>query len=133
MRKKTLLAAALLSASALTLTACGGSAESDKPVASVSSDVATEKAATVLDQPFKKPDLVLTDTQGKKFDLRERTAGKPTLIYFGYTNCPDVCPLTMSNIAIAKKALPKADQEKLQVVFVSTDPEHDTPRCSAPG
>ncbi|KPC68403.1 hypothetical protein ADL35_43725, partial [Streptomyces sp. NRRL WC-3753] len=93
----------------------------------VSSDVATEKAATVLDQPFKKPDLVLTDTQGKKFDLRERTAGKPTLLYFGYTNCPDVCPLTMSNIAIAKKALPKADQEKLQVVFVSTDPEHDTP------
>ncbi|MFD5026179.1 SCO family protein [Streptomyces sp. NPDC058373] len=127
MRKKTLLAAALLSASALTLTACGGSADSDKPVAAVSSDAAAEKAATVLDQPFKKPDLVLTDTQGKKFDLRERTAGKPTLIYFGYTNCPDVCPLTMSNIAIAKKALPKADQEKLQVVFVSTDPEHDTP------
>ncbi|MFJ8667858.1 SCO family protein [Streptomyces sp. NPDC093600] len=96
------------------------------PVADVSSDTDTTKAATVLDRPFAKPDLVLTDTQGKKYDLRERTKGKPTLIYFGYTHCPDVCPLTMSNIAIAKKQLPKADQEKLQVVFVTTDPERDT-------
>ncbi|WP_282694755.1 SCO family protein [Streptomyces sp. CC208A] len=88
----------------------------------------TEKnqAATVLDRPFTKPDLVLTDTTGKSYDLRERTKGKPTLIYFGYTNCPDVCPLTLSNIAIAKKQLPQADQDKLQVVFVTTDPERDT-------
>jgi protein SCO1 len=81
----------------------------------------------LLDQPYAKPNLVLTDTHGKKYDLRERTKGRPTLIYFGYTHCPDVCPLTMSNLAIAKKQLPKADQDKLQVVFVTTDPERDTP------
>ncbi|QGZ52995.1 redoxin domain-containing protein [Streptomyces sp. QHH-9511] len=96
------------------------------PVAEVSTYADSTKAATVLDRPFTKPDLVLTDTKGQKFDLRERTKGKPTLIYFGYTHCPDVCPLTMSNIAIAKKQLPKPDQEKLQVVFVTTDPERDT-------
>ncbi|UUN27938.1 SCO family protein [Streptomyces sp. FIT100] len=93
-------------------------------------DVSTQPrtgAATVLDRPFEKPDLVLTDTKGRTYDLREQTKGKPTLIYFGYTHCPDVCPLTMSNIAIAKKQLPKADQDKLQVVFVTTDPERDTP------
>lgn len=128
MRKKNLIAASLLAAAALTLSACGGGGDSDKPVANASVESAPEKAATVLDKPFEKPDLVLTDTNGKKFDLREQTKGKPTLLYFGYTNCPDVCPLTMSNIAIAKKALPKADQEKLQVVFVSTDPEYDTPK-----
>ncbi|MFH8472151.1 SCO family protein [Streptomyces sp. NPDC018000] len=127
MRKKTVLAAAFVAAATLTLSACGSSDDSAKtPVADVSTQAKT-KAATVLDQPFTKPDLVLTDTHGKKYDLREQTKGKPTLIYFGYTNCPDVCPLIMSNIAIAKKSLPKADQDKLQVVFVTTDPERDTP------
>lgn len=127
MRKKTVLAAAFVAAAALTLSACGSSDDgAKKPVADVSTQPDT-KAATVLDQPFTKPDLVLTDTHGQKYDLREETKGKPTLIYFGYTNCPDVCPLIMSNIAIAKKSLPKADQDKLQVIFVTTDPERDTP------
>ncbi|MEV8307762.1 SCO family protein [Streptomyces flavidovirens] len=130
MRKKNALAVALVATAALTLSACGGDkADSgSKPVTDVSADM-NDKAATVLDRPFKKPDLVLTDTHGKKYDLRERTKGKPTLIYFGYTNCPDVCPLTMSNIAIAAKKLPQADRDKLQVVFVTTDPERDTPEA----
>lgn len=127
MRKKTLLTAAALTAvAALTLSACGsGDDAASKPVADVSAQPKTE-AATVLDKPFEKPDLVLKDTGGKTYDFREETKGKPTLIYFGYTHCPDVCPLTMSNIAIARKALPKADQDKLQVVFITTDPERDT-------
>ncbi|WP_329385178.1 SCO family protein [Streptomyces sp. NBC_01716] len=128
MRKKTLLTAAALAAvAALTLSACGsgGDDAASKPVADVSAQPKT-KAATVLDKPFEKPNLVLKDTEGKTYDFREETKGKPTLIYFGYTHCPDVCPLTMSNIAIARKALPKADQDKLQVVFVTTDPERDT-------
>jgi protein SCO1/2 len=127
MRKKTFAAAALLAAATLTLSACGSSDDSGSPVSVVSEEAGSDKAATVLDQPFKKPDLVLTDTQGKKYDLREETAGKPTLIYFGYTHCPDICPLTMNNIAVAKKQLPKAEQDKLRVVFVTTDPARDTP------
>lgn len=129
MRKKNALAVALAATAALTLSACGGDkADTSKPVTDVSADM-NDKAATVLDRPFKKPDLVLTDTHGKKYDLREQTKGKPTLIYYGYTNCPDVCPLTMSNIAIAYKKLPQADRDKLQVVFVTTDPERDTPEA----
>ncbi|GGW44203.1 SCO family protein [Streptomyces caelestis] len=127
MRTKTFAAAALLAATSLTLTACGSGNDSDKPVAVVSEQAGTDKAATVLDKPFEKPDLVLTDTQGKKYDLRKETEGKPTLIYFGYTHCPDVCPSTMSNIAVAKKQLPKAEQDELRVVFVTTDPDRDKP------
>ncbi|MCX4763362.1 SCO family protein [Streptomyces sp. NBC_01275] len=126
MRKKTFAVAALLAAATLTLSACGSGDSGGSPVAAVSEDT-SQRAVTVLDQPFTKPDLVLTDTQGKSYDLRKETAEHPTLIYFGYTNCPDVCPLTMSNIAVAKKQLSKADQDDLRVVFVTTDPDRDTP------
>ncbi|WP_328328810.1 MULTISPECIES: SCO family protein [unclassified Streptomyces] len=127
--KKSLTAAALAVAAAFSLAACGsdnGSSSGKSPVADVSGQNKTQ-AATVLDTPFTKPDFVLTDTHGKKFDFRKETKGKPTLIYFGYTHCPDICPLTMGNIAVAKKALPEAEQKKLQVVFVTTDPARDTP------
>ncbi|MFD9430678.1 SCO family protein [Streptomyces sp. NPDC060002] len=126
MRKKTFAVAALLAAATLTLSACGSGDSGGSPVAVVSED-GKQQAATVLDQPFTKPDLVLTDTQGKSYDLRKETAGHPTLIYFGYTNCPDVCPLTMNNIAVAKKQLSQAEQDELRVVFVTTDPDRDTP------
>ncbi|MCX5012796.1 MULTISPECIES: SCO family protein [unclassified Streptomyces] len=127
MRTTRVTVAALLAAAALTLTACGGEPAKTGSVTQIAGGQSKNKAATVLDRPFTKPELVLTDTTGKPWNLREQTKGKPTLIYFGYTNCPDVCPLTMSNIAVAKKALPKADQDNLQVVFVTTDPERDTP------
>ncbi|MEU8891093.1 SCO family protein [Streptomyces sp. NPDC048442] len=129
-KKNVLVAAALVAAATLTLSACGGSDTTAKggnqPLAEA--PPAKTKAATALDRPYTKPNLVLKDTNGKEYDLREATKGKPTLIYFGYTHCPDVCPLTMSNIAAAYKKLPKADQEKLQVVFVTTDPKRDTPK-----
>jgi len=127
MRKKMFAAAALVAAATLTLSACGSGDDSSSPVSVVSEEAGSDKAATVLDQPFKKPDLVLTDTKGQKYDLRAATKGRPTLIYFGYTHCPDICPLTMNNIAVAKKQLPKSEQDKLSVVFVTTDPARDTP------
>ncbi|MEH0545407.1 SCO family protein [Streptomyces sp. B21-105] len=125
MRKKTFAVAALFAAATLTLSACGTD-DSTSPVAVVSQE-GKRQAATVLDQPFTKPALILTDTRGASYDLRKETDGHPTLVYFGYTNCPDVCPLTMSNIAVAKKQLPKAEQDDLRVVFVTTDPDRDTP------
>ncbi|MFF8833925.1 SCO family protein [Streptomyces sp. NPDC015130] len=133
-RRTPLIVAAVAIVAALGITAAVGLGGNDDKtpgtgsgsIAEVSGAEDSTKAATVLDRPFTKPSLVLTDTKGQKYDLRERTKGKPTLVYFGYTHCPDVCPMTMSNIAIAKKQLPKADQDKLQVVFVTTDPERDT-------
>ncbi|MFF8292741.1 SCO family protein [Streptomyces sp. NPDC016309] len=127
-RRTPVLAAVLAAVSALTLSACAGDGKdaSAGSAAGLSADASPDKPGTVLDRPFEKPNLVLKDTKGAPYDLRERTKGKPTLIYFGYTHCPDVCPLTMSNIAVAYKELPPADRAKLQVVFVTTDPERDT-------
>ncbi|WP_069813702.1 SCO family protein [Streptomyces sp. TP-A0874] len=120
------LAAALVAAAGLTLTACG-SGGTDDAGGTAADPAAQDGSSTVLDQPFEKPDLVLKDTSGKEYDLIERTKGRTVLLYFGYTHCPDVCPLTMSNIAIARKQLSPAEREKLDVVFVTSDPARDTP------
>lgn len=77
--------------------------------------------------PLPKPDLVLTTTDGKPFDLRKDTEGYVTLLFFGYTNCPDVCPVHMANIAGAMKKLGPEITNKIKVVFVTVDPVRDTP------
>lgn len=82
---------------------------------------------TQLSNPFPKPDLVLTDTSGQSFDLRKQTAGKATLVFFGYTNCPDVCPTTMGDISTALAKQPQDVRDDTTVVFVTTDRERDTP------
>jgi protein SCO1/2 len=79
-----------------------------------------------LDPPQPRPSFVLTDTSGKKFSFAQQTNGAPTLVYFGYTNCPDVCPTTMFDIGAALRTVPKALQDKTYVVFVSTDVKRDT-------
>jgi protein SCO1/2 len=76
--------------------------------------------------PQPRPSFTLTDTKGKTFAFGTRTAGHPTLVFFGYTNCPDVCPTTMADINTALKAVPAALQRQTYVVFVSTDVKHDT-------
>ncbi|MDB4874965.1 MAG: hypothetical protein JWM41_1411 [Gemmatimonadetes bacterium] len=73
-----------------------------------------------------KADFTLQDTDGRPFDFRDATRGTVTLLYFGYTNCPDVCPQHLSNIAVALKKLSPEDQAKVRVVFVTTDPARDS-------
>ena len=77
--------------------------------------------------PLPKPALVLTNTEGKQFDLRKETEGYVTLLFFGYTNCPDVCPVHMANIAGAMRRLGPEITNRIKVVFVTVDPVRDTP------
>lgn len=70
-------------------------------------------------------DLPLTDHNGQQRSLKD-FAGKVVVVFFGYTQCPDVCPTSMSELADVKRAL-GADGDKLQGIFVSVDPERDTP------
>jgi protein SCO1/2 len=78
--------------------------------------------------PLTKPRIILTDTSGKPFDLQARTKGYVTLLFFGYTHCPDVCPVHMAYLASALKKLPSGSGEQFKVVFVTTDPDHDHPQ-----
>jgi protein SCO1/2 len=71
--------------------------------------------------------FVLQDTSGERFDFAAETAGRPTLLYFGYTHCPDECPTAMADIAAAVRRAPADVRDRLEVVFVTTDPERDTP------
>ena len=77
--------------------------------------------------PLPKPRFVLTDTSGAPYDFWKRTTGSVTLLFFGYTNCPDECPMHMSNIGVALKKLPPGLADRVQLVFVTTDPARDTP------
>jgi protein SCO1/2 len=75
--------------------------------------------------PQPRPSFTLTDTDGKRFSFSQ-TAGRPTLLYFGYTRCPDVCPTTMADVAQALQAVPTKIRQAAYVVFVTTDVKHDT-------
>lgn len=69
--------------------------------------------------------LSLPDANGQPRTLGD-FKGKVTVVFFGYTQCPDVCPTTMAELAQVKKQL-GADADKLQAVFITIDPERDTP------
>ena len=73
-----------------------------------------------------RPDFVLTDMNGRVFDFRRETEGKLALLFFGYTYCPDVCPVHMASIAAVKRDLSIDEQRRMRVVFVTVDPRRDT-------
>jgi protein SCO1/2 len=78
--------------------------------------------------PRAKPEFTFTSDAGTPYDLRKETNGRLTYLFFGYTNCPDVCPLHMANLGAIYKKLPYSDQQRIRVVFVTTDPARDTPQ-----
>jgi protein SCO1/2 len=82
----------------------------------------------LVSPPLPKPKFTLTDTYEAPFDFASKTQGYTTLLFFGYTHCPDMCPLQMAMIAQAFKKIPVAAVDQFKVVFVTTDPERDTPQ-----
>jgi protein SCO1/2 len=80
-------------------------------------------SGTWFPQRWQVADFRLTDSEGQPFTLA-RLSGAPTLVFFGFTHCPDVCPTTLLKLAQVRKASGIAD---LKVLFVSIDPQRDTP------
>ena len=80
----------------------------------------------VIDPPKPKPSFQLTDTSGEVYDFAVETEGKLTLLYFGYLNCPDICPVHLAQIAETFDQLPNVARDT-EVVFVSVDPDRDSP------
>jgi protein SCO1/2 len=111
MLRRHLLQAAFAAAAPLLLSACGDRKPQFNAVDLTGADYAR--------------DFQLPDTDGKVRSLKD-FKGKAVVVFFGYTQCPDVCPTTMADIAQAKKLL-GADGAKVQGVFITIDPERDTP------
>lgn len=80
-----------------------------------------------LERTFAAPDFAFSDTEGRVFDFRAETAGSLTLLFFGYTHCPDICPVQMSILDAALSQLSYAQRAGIEVVFVTIDPARDTP------
>lgn len=81
-----------------------------------------------LTSPYTMPDLTLTASDGRPFNLVADTTHPVTLVFFGYTHCPDVCPLVMSDLTAAVLQLPADVRDQTQLLFVTTDPARDTPQ-----
>ena len=81
----------------------------------------------LLPDADRRPDFVLTDMHGAAFDFRAETDGKLALLFFGYTHCPDVCPVHMASLAAVRRDLNTDDRRAMRVIFVTADPRRDTP------
>jgi protein SCO1/2 len=122
--RRTFLA---LSAAAATAVLAGCSSDSQAAPAKVSPTPAGAYKGQSFPTPRPRPTFTLTDTSGVRYDFGTQTKGHPTLLYFGYTNCPDICPTTMASFGVALQQVPAAVRKDTRVVFVTTDPRRDTP------
>lgn len=89
------------------------------------SETAPKFAAIDLTGADYAKDFQLSDHNGQPRSIKD-FAGKLVVVFFGYTQCPDVCPTTMAELAEVKKSL-GADGDKLQAIFITVDPVRDTP------
>lgn len=120
------LAALVVAVVLMGISACGvgpGLPASSGPAGSGKSSF----AGTVVEPPVQLPPAVLTATSGRRFDLRRDTSAPITLVVFGYTTCPDECPLTVSTIAAAVRLLSARQRAAVDVLVLSADPARDTP------
>ena len=123
-----LATAVLLGVALLTTAGCGGGTADQRPVADVSVHDADGLHGVVLPQAYRTPHVALRDTSGARFDLASSPRKPLTLVFFGYTSCPDVCGIVMGNLASALVRLDAAHRRQVGVVFVTTDPQRDTSR-----
>lgn len=123
-----------VAASLAVVSACSGGAEDsmadDGAVARVDSSQRDDGyAGTLLSDPLTgRPELSLLDTERRIYDLTADVDGV-TALFFGYTQCSDICPTTMADLAAARRQLPQSQQQEVTVVFVTEDPANDTPEA----
>lgn len=79
-----------------------------------------------LDVERELPDVTLLTTSDRPFALADELRGTPTLLFFGYSSCPDICPIHLASIASAMEQT-RTRYDQVRVIFVSVDPARDTP------
>ncbi|GAB2758651.1 SCO family protein [Nocardioides salsibiostraticola] len=83
----------------------------------------------VLDSPLPAPQTVLVDTDNEPYSLATDTDNRLTLVFFGYSNCPDICQTVMGSLSTGLNRLDPDDRDQVDLVFVTTDPSRDTPEA----
>jgi protein SCO1 len=128
-----LRSAAVMLTLVLILAACSPLSGSDPPIPSSSgsargtSSGGLELHGTLIDPPFPPPTQILSDTSGQPVSVAGRARDSLTLLFFGYTHCHDACPTIMADLATARRLLPVEVRDRVTVLFVTEDPERDTP------
>jgi protein SCO1/2 len=121
-------AAAVAAVAALALCGCAGGSgdDRDSPVAVHRS--ASSLHGTAIQHSYRLPGQRFTDTSGRAYVPAQDAAAPVTLVFFGYTHCPDLCNVVLGNVAAALRRADRDVREKTQLLFVTTDPRRDTDR-----
>ncbi len=123
-RPRRLLGVAAALTAVLALSACA----QEQPAALVTGFTESNPDGmngAVLTDQYVMPDVTLTGTDGEPYSLTADTTEPITLVFFGYTHCPDICHVVMADIASALTRLDEADREKVGMLFVTSDPARD--------
>jgi protein SCO1/2 len=88
-------------------------------------DPAGYTGGSSLPKPYVMPEVSLTDTSGRAYNLATTPSKPVTLLFFGYTHCPDVCIAVLSDVSLALQRLTPADRDQIQLIFITTDPARD--------
>src|ERR1700733_4934950 len=128
----SLLAFVAFAGGVLLVSGCGSSGSSKQTTATSAASAASAakvdyKAEAVLSPATAEPPLKLRNYLGQPVNI-DQYRGKPVLITFVYTHCPDVCPLMISNLRVAQNLMGSSGAQKAQVIAVSVDSKGDTPK-----
>jgi protein SCO1 len=109
------------------LAACGSEEDGPGVVSGVTVHDEDGMHGAVLTAPYQLPDATLTDSRGQEFPLAENLDSPLTLVFFGYTHCPDICQAVMADVASAVSRLDAERADDVSMWFVTTDPARDDP------
>jgi protein SCO1/2 len=127
MARLSILTYSLLALSVLLLIS-GCTTAPTAPSAQRNADPAGYSGGSSLPKPYSMPEVSLTDTSGRPYNLSTTPSKPVTLLFFGYTNCPDVCIAVLSDVSLALQRMAPGDRDHIQLIFITTDPARDKER-----
>jgi protein SCO1/2 len=126
LQRRTARSGVAVTAAALLLSACGAGTPKATTAGFTEHNPDGMHGAVLTDQ-YVVPDATLTATDGKPFSLTQDTTKPLTLVFFGYTHCPDICQIVMADITSALARLDDTQRKQVGMLFITTDPARDNP------
>ena len=125
MARLSIITCSLLALGVLLLISGCAAAAPTAPTGQRNADPAGYTGGSSLPEPYSMPEVSLTDTSGRPYNLSTTPSKPVTLVFFGYTHCPDVCVAVLSDVSLALQRLAPADRDQIQMIFITTDPARD--------